>query len=611
MGNQTMLSDILRDLEPMPSAYLSAARRIETGTFDALKPVNVGVLSTFTSDILRPYIIVESAVMGLLARSYFAPFNQFEQQVFDSSSRLYESSLDFVVFAMRLEEIAPRLVTRFMALSSGDIDSELRGIEGRLQSLVEGVRRSTKATVLVFNFAGPDFLAAGLADSFLESSQASVIQRANESVASICRKLQGVYVFDYARAVYDFGLRHWYDPKLWHLGRIPFGVGAQIEMSRWLARYLRAICFPPCKCLVVDLDNTLWGGVLGEDGLGGIALGEDYPGNVYKNFQRRLLSLQDRGVLLAVASKNNENDVLEVFRKHPDCVLKAEDFAALQIGWQDKATSLTAISKELNIGTDALAFFDDSPVEREWIRSQMPEVTVIEVPKTPLGFAHALDKSGAFDLVSISAEDRKRAEMYQREQERKQLQTHSTSLEEFLERLDITATIGRVDPETLPRVTQLIAKTNQFNLTTRRYTPSEFQTIIDSGAVALWLRVADRFGDNGLVGVAVAVPENAKQWLIDTFLLSCRVIGRQVETALLSLLLRQIQERGGRKVIGEYISTAKNRVAAEFYQKHGFDRADDNGKRWVLGLATENLSPPQCIKVNFLEGRDTKVNEAS
>jgi FkbH-like protein len=209
-------------------------------------------------------------------------------------------------------------------------------------------------------------------------------------------------------------------------------------------------------------------------------------------------------VLLAVASKNNEVDVLEVFQNHPDCVLKIEDFAALQIHWQDKAGSLRTIAKELNIGTDALAFFDDSRVEREWVRSHMPEVTVIEVPDNPLDFARALDESGAFDHLAISAEDQRRAEMYQKEKERRRLQSESISLEDFLGHLNMKATIGFVDQETLPRVAQLVAKTNQFNLTTRRHTPSELQAMIESGAVALWLRVADRFADNGLVGVALA-----------------------------------------------------------------------------------------------------------
>lgn len=593
------LGDILRDLKPTPAAYLSAARQIEATAFKELKPVNVAVLSTFTADLLRPYLVVEGAARGLLVSPYFAPFNQLEQQVLDSASPLYESKPDVVVIATRIEEIAPSLVTRFVALSPTDVDSELADIEARVQSLVEGLRRFTTATVLVFNYASPAFLALGLADTSLEPSQASVVQRANEYVAEICRKFSGVYVFDYSRLVYEFGLRRWYDPKLWYLGRIPFGAEAQLETGRQLARYLRAICFPPCKCLVVDLDNTLWGGVLGEEGLGGIALGEDYPGNVYKDFQRRLLSLRDRGVLLAIASKNNEADVVEVFQKHSDCVLKMENFAATQIHWQDKVMSLTAIAEELNIGTDALAFFDDSPVEREWIRLQMPEVSVIEVPESPLDFSRALSESGAFDHLAIAVEDRLRAKMYQKEQERKQLKAQSVSLEGFLEQLNMAATVGYVNTETLPRVTQLLAKTNQFNLTTRRHTSSEIEAMMESGAVALRLRVTDRFGDNGLVGVAITIPGESEQWAIDTFLLSCRVIGRRVESVLLSILSRIVRERGGRVLLGEYIPTAKNSPASEFYPAHCFEPIDSARRLWKWDLSQGEVPLPEFVKVRF------------
>ena len=598
-GSDITLGAILRDLRPTPSAYLSAARQIEEGTFEELNPVRISILATFTSDLLRPYLVVECASKGLLAIPYFAPYNQLEQQALDSSSALHAFKPDVVVIATRIEETAPNLVTRFVTLSPTDVEDELAQVEERLQGLVEGLRRTTVATLLVSNYASPPFLATGMADASSVLSQASVIQRANNRVAEVCQKFAGAYVFDYARMVSEFGLLRWFDPKLWYFGRIPFGAEAQLETGRRLARYLSAVSSPPCKCLVVDVDNTLWGGVVGEEGIGGITLSEDYPGNMYKDFQRRLLSLRDRGVLLAIASKNNESDVLEVFQKHSDCVLKAEDFAATQIHWQDKAASLAAISEELNISTDALAFFDDSLVERGWIRSQMPEVTVIEVPESPLGFATALEESGAFDYLMISAEDRKRPGLYQKEGERKRLQARSVSMGEFLRQLDMEATVGHVSTETLPRVAQLLAKTNQFNLTNRRHTSSELQAMIEGGAIALWLRVADRFGDNGLVGVAIATPGSSGRWLIDTFLLSCRVVGRGVETALLSILSRMVREKGGEIALGEYIGTPKNGMASEFYPSHGFEAVDGDALLWKRDISNGELAMPDFMKVTF------------
>ena len=596
------LSDILLELKPTPSSYLKGEREINSAGFEELVRVNVALLSTFTSDPLKPYLAVEGAARGMLIQPYFSPFNQLEQMVLDDASALYDRDFDVVVIAGRIEEFAPALVDGFVAQSAARIEEELVDIGERLRSLVVGLRRRTTANILVFNFAAPTFLAAGLADPLLEQSQAAVIQQANQRVAAICREFSGAYVFDYARIVYENGLRNWYSPKLWHMGRIPFGGPAQLETGRHLARYLGALCFPACKCLVLDCDNTLWGGILGEEGLGGIDLGDEYPGNVYKDFQRKLLSVKDCGVLLAVASKNNEEDVLEVFEKHPDSLLKPDDFAAMQIHWNDKATSLANIASALEIGTDSLAFFDDSPVERDWVRTRMPEVTVIEVPETPLGYIHALDESAALDHLAISGEDRARPRMYQEQIQRKRFQGQSVSTEEFLVRLEMTATIGSVDKVTLPRVTQLLAKTNQFNLTTRRHTEAELQAMIDAGAIAVWLRLSDRFGDNGLVGAAIATPGQAEIWTIDTFLMSCRVMGRHVETALLSVLSHRISELGGRAILGEYIPTPKNNMVSEFYPSHCFQAEDCGAELWRWDLSKGEISWPESIQLKVGDG---------
>ena len=591
------LSEILNEGKPTPAAYLKAARRIEADRFEGLTAVRIVFLSTFTMDLLRPYVMVEAAARGMRAEPFFAPFGQLEQQILDPSSFLYANAPGVIVLAARLEDVAPVLTDRFLSLSPGAVEAEIGKVEARLGALIEGIRKFTPATVLVFNFAPPEALAAGAADPSLAPSQASCIQRANDRLAATCRKSAGVFVFDYARLVCEFGLRRWADPKLFYLGRIPFGAEAQMEIGRRLARYLRAIHFPASKCLVVDLDNTLWGGTIGEDGLGGIRLGDDYPGNAYKRFQRMLLSLRDRGVLLAVASKNDEEDALEVFKSHPDCVLRIEDFAALQIHWEDKATSLRRIAEELNIGVDSLVFFDDSPVERDWVASQLPEVRVIEFPESPMSFAGALEESGAFDQLSLSDEDRVRAEMYQKDQERKQFQKESVSLEEFLERLEVSVSLGPVDETTLPRVTQLLAKTNQFNLTTRRHTSSELKKIIGSGGIALWGRAADRFGDIGLVGVAIAVPGDSAEWSINTFVMSCRALGRGVETALLSALSSRVRQRGGQVLIGEYIPTKKNGMASNFYSSQGFQPAGGSNRSWKWNLPQGEIPSPKHVKV--------------
>lgn len=594
-------TDILADLSSNPASYLSAERRIIGGGFEGLISLNVAVISTFNFDLARPYLVVESAALGMLVRPHFAPFNQLELQVFDSGSPLYQSKPDVVIVAWRLEELAPRLGIGFAALSAEQVALELDEFRNRMHALLEGIRRNTESSILVFNFGAPQFSASGMTDPSLEISQASAIQLFNDAVAAECQSVASAHVFDYARLVQEFGVAQWYDQKVWHMARMPFGIQAQLEIGKRLGRYFRALKQPPCKCLVLDCDNTLWGGILGEDGLDGIQLSEDFPGNVFKDFQRKLLSLKDRGILLALASKNDEEDVLEVFDRHPDTVLKSGDFAAVQVHWNDKASSLQAIAKELNIGTDALAFFDDSAVERDWVQTQMPEVTVIDVPDNPLGYIKAIEESTAFDQLYISNEDRARPMMYREQSERQHLQGQSVSVEDFLERLDMTATVGDVDGDTLARVTQLIGKTNQFNLTTRRHSAADLQKMIDSGAVAIWMRVADRFGDNGLVGVAIAVPVpgDMKRWTVDTFLMSCRVLGREVDRALLSIVSQMVKDKGGSALVGDYIPSTKNDMVSEFYANHGFEPIQSQEHSWQLDLSTREIPWPKVLKLEI------------
>lgn len=592
-----MIGSILSELKPLPASYLKVARRIEALESDDLIPVRLALAATFTADLLPPYLIVEGAVRGLKIASHIAPFNQLEQSLLAADSALHAFNPQVIAVAAELRDLAPPLAQAFLAQSPEDVEALLSAAIGRLEALIVGARATSAAPILVFNFAEPARLEAGLADPALVASQARAVEDANARLADLCQSQGGVHVFDYRRVVNELGTQRWYDRKLWYWSRTPFGTEGHMALARVMARTIRAALQPPCKCLVVDLDNTLWGGIIGEDRMNGIALGEDYPGNVYKDFQRALLSLKERGILLAIASKNNLQDAEQVFLEHPDCILKLEDFAAHQIHWNDKAGSIRAIAQELNIGTDAIAFFDDNPVERDWVRQALPEVKVIEVPKDPLQYLSALDESGVFDQLSISAEDRHRAQLYQVQREREALQANSANLADFLSGLNMTARIGYLDTSTRQRVAQLINKTNQFNLTTRRYSEGDLDRMVRDGAIVLWMRLSDRFGDNGLIAVAIAVPEAADDWRIDSFLMSCRVLGRQAETTLLAYLMSEIARRGGKRVIGEYLPSRKNGLVADFYASQGFEKQGEDGQTWIA--KAREIPPPAGIAVEI------------
>jgi len=606
------LAELLAELDGAPASYVRLARVVEDRRAELGAPRRIAILASFTTELLAPYLVVEAARRRFAAAPYFAPFGQIEQAILDDTGPLYAEPLALCVIAIRLEDTAPALVDGFVGLSADAARRLLTDHVARIESCVRAVRQRSAARVLVWNQPPPRRLAAGLADPGLPLAQAELVAACNRQLADQLAAIPDVYLFDAHRVATELGTAAFYDPKLALLTRMPFSPRAQAALSAQLARQAAALWRAPCKVLVLDLDNTLWGGVLGEDGIAGIALGDEYPGSAFTAFQRVIASYRDRGVLLAIASKNNEADVVELFAQHTGLVLRWGDFVARQIHWNDKATSLRAIAAELNLGLDALALFDDSPVERAWVRRELPEVTVIDVPASPLGYGDALDASGAFDLVTITREDRERTRLYQSDQARQRLADATGSVDDFLRALAMKISIGAVGPDTLPRVVQLLAKTNQFNTTTRRHGQAELEAMIAAGAIALWMRVEDRFGDNGLVGVALAVPEPAgaapaaPAFRIDAFLMSCRVLGRRAEHALLGAVARRAHAAGARTLIGEFIPSKKNAPAAGFYREEGFTpqagaEPGAHPARWHLALSDRAASAPLSDLFEVLE----------
>ncbi len=564
--------------------YARLARQWESTVIGATTR-KVGVLASYTADFFKPYLIVECGRRGLPIVPSLAPYGQIEQQALDPNSALYAAQPEAVIILARIEDLAPELQFRFLGLDADLREAAAQQLIRRLRAVVENIRSRSKARILLGNFAGPAWCAAGPADASLEASQASFLQQLNDALAALCRTVPDAWVLDVARVAAEVGLNRWRDERTEYLAKAPLSVDAMIALAGHAARRLRSCFVPAAKCLVLDMDNTLWGGVLGEAGLEGIQLGIDYPGNVFVDFQRRILALRDTGILIAAASKNNPADVEQMLAQHPACLLKREHFAAFEVHWEDKATSLRRIAETLNIGLEALVFFDDHPAERAWVRAQLPQVTVLEVPATPLGYARLLAECGCFDLAAITHEDRQRATLYAQDAQRSLQKAQTGSLTDFLAGLDMTLTLGWVDAASLPRMVQLLAKTNQFNLTTRRHGAAEIQALLDQGALALWARLRDRFGDNGIIAALIAVPDQAAAtWRLDSFLMSCRVIGRGVESALLAALERLLKARGATRLMAEFIPTVKNQPAANVLPAHGFAAVSGTETVWQKSL---------------------------
>jgi len=379
-------------------------------------------------------------------------------------------------------------------------------------------------------------------------------------------------------------------------------------LTRNLAALVRAVCGLTSKCAVLDLDGTLWGGVIGEDGLDGIRLGGDAEGEAYTAFHQYLLGLRRRGIPLAVCSKNNEDDARSVFRRHPETVLKEDDFAVFLANWEPKPDNLKNIAAMLNIGVDSLVFLDDNPVERNLVRRELPEVEVPELPDDPARYAEALHATYLFESLSLTDEDRRRADTYRDNVLRTELAEGSTNLDDYLVSLRMKVDLRPFDETNLPRIVQLINKTNQFSLTTRRTTASEVMAWMqDPACYTQFMRLQDRFGDSGVTGAMVAVREGETLRIVN-WLMSCRVLGRRIENLMLASLIRHARRAGVAAVIGEYLPTAKNGQTSDLFDRFGFERIEereDGGRLYRAAV------PAEDEPVTWCEVTDTTAAEVS
>ena len=591
------LSNLLEALDrrPTPAAYHQAARDLASLAGD-LRPLRIALLASFTIEPLVPFLRVEAARRGFAADVYVAPFDAANQELLDPSSGCVRHRPDIVFVARLLEDVSPPLHDSFLSLDAAAIAAETERVIAETVTALTTVRRHSNAAVVVHNFTCPPS-ALGIYEVMARESQTAAIRGLNERLAAAVGAIAGCSVLDFDRVCADVGYRQWRDARTWFLGRAPLSAAALPALASTHASFLQALWRSPRKCLVLDLDNTLWGGVIGEDGLAGIKLGHTYPGNVFREFQRAVIQLHDRGVLLAINSKNNPADADEVFARHPDMLLRPEHVAAMRVNWRDKPDNMIQLAQELNLGLESFVFFDDNQAERALMRRALPEVLTIEVPGDPMAFAACLRSSGAFDRLSYTAEDRGRTRLYHTARERIRLERAAESLEDFLGTLQMQIRVSPADEFAFPRVLELIHKTNQFNLTTRRWSAPELSAVMADVANGVFsLRLSDRFGDQGIVGVAV-VHANGPVAEIESFLLSCRVIGRQVETAFLRFLADWAAERGAMSLEGEFIETAKNAPARDFYARHGFRQVagDDGRSRWRLNLAGAVLQWPAHI----------------
>ncbi len=493
-----------------------------------------------------------------------------------------------------LESLFPDFYYKLLPMHCSEIETRCNAVIEGIGTLVDPHTASGGRTV-ISTFPYPVRLGTGIFDHQNSEGQLAWTERLNARLLTFAESRREVYLFGLHHEMFLYGAERAYRNSASYYRGARFSPAFERRLGAALARLLAAMLRPRKKCLVLDLDNTLWGGVLGENGLRGIKLGDKGEGAVFRDLQREALQLADQGILLAVNSKNDEAAVREVFASHPGMVLKWDHFAAHRINWTDKASNLRAIAGELNIGLDSLVFADDSPHEIELVRRALPQVATVLLGGPPVSRLRIFRSMPYFDFLVFSEEDMRRKDHYAAERGRAAARTGCTTLEAYYRDLRMKAEISVSDPAAAPRVAQLTQKTNQFNLTTRRYSQGEISAAMNSSSRAVYsLRLSDRFGDSGIVGVAVIL-KGPDEWELEAFLLSCRVLGRTAEKAFLSVIQADCASAGAAYLCGDFIPTGRNGVAEPFYREAGFKLR--NG-RWSYRNASGPIPSPSWIEVS-------------
>ena len=557
--------------------------------------LKVAILSSFTLNGLNEVLHVKCSEIGIPYQSYIAGYNQYNQELLDSESELYQFSPDVTFLIIDIRKFLGESFYFPYKISVDERKILVKQKIDEIENLVQNFEKNSSSKLIITNFNIPYYSPNGIIETKSEFGFHEMIEEINKALRNLSKNHNSTYINDFNQFVSKYGEKNIFDYRQFHVGDIQISFNFIPTFANELLGYIKPLSGKNKKCIILDLDNTLWGGVIGEDGFDGIELGHTSNGNAFVEFQKELLSLWNQGIILAVNSKNNFDDAMKVIREHPEMILREENFASIQINWNDKAQNIKQISDEINIGLNSFIFFDDDKINQERIHQEFPEILTIDLPKDPSQYAPILKDLNDFNVLQRTQEDAKRGEMYTQQKERKKLENSVSDLNEFLKQLDITVKIKKSNKFLIPRISQLTLKTNQFNLTTKRYQEEDIENLSNNTNYEVGCaQVIDKFGDNGITG-AFIVKKNEKVWFIDTFLLSCRIMGRGVENAILSEILKQAKNNDIDEIKAEFIPTEKNQPAENFLANYGFKKQD---KFWIYKL-NNDIKSPNHLKVEI------------
>ena len=551
--------------------------------------MKIALLGDTATQLLVTAIKGEAVDRGINLDLYEGEYSQVERQLMDPTSELYEFDADIIIVFQSTHKLGEYH-------SSLPMENQVLLAEERLSfiaSLCENPSFANKK-LIYFNYPEIEDTVFGSYANKVESSFSYQVRKLNFELMNLSRQYPNLFICDIAGLQNLFGRQFMFAPNVYMTTEMVLSVNALPYVASRVVDVIAAIKGQFKKCLILDLDNTVWGGVIGDDGLEGIELGHGLGiGKAFTEFQMWIKKLKQRGIIICVASKNNEETAKEPFEKHPDMILKLDDIAVFQANWGTKVDNIRTIQGILNIGFDSMVFLDDNPFERNMVRENIPGITVPELPEDPAMYLEYLYSLNLFETASYSNADKDRTKQYQVEAKRVSLSKTFTNEADFLKSLDMVSTVSGFTKFNTPRVAQLSQRSNQFNLRTIRYTEADIESMAqDPNVIDLSFTLEDKFGDNGLIAVIIMKKLDEETLFVDTWFMSCRVLKRGMENFTLNTMVERARLAGYKYIIGEYIPTPKNKMVEQHYPNLGFSKIESESNKYLLDLLS--YSPKEC-----------------
>ncbi|HRZ18447.1 MAG TPA: HAD-IIIC family phosphatase [Methanofastidiosum sp.] len=541
-------------------------------------PINLAILRSSSMEMGTLYFEEIFKIKGYDLTIDFGGYNQYYQEVLNPESFVYKKEYDAIVIFFDF-----------------DLDDSTKFLNS-----INLLRKNTGSPIIIANKIVPVNTLLGIFDCNSFESEKLLIQEKNEELSKFINPLPNTYVFDLNSVAAQVGHRGFFDKRMKYVARSLFTPQGYAAIAKELLKFIVVLKGKTRKCIVLDCDNTLWGGIIGEDGINGIELGEDYPGRCFVDFQKALLDFSKKGFILAINSKNNINDVMEVLRNHPHQILKGNDITVIEANWNNKVDNMRSIAKSLNIGIDSLVFIDDSPLEINLMRAKLPEVLSIDISNIfPEDLPDILYSINELEILSYTKEDKEKIQQYRDQVKREDEKKEYSSIEDYLKSLNMKMIIYKDCQEQLERLTQLTQKTNQFNLTTKRYTESDMTYFLTDKDINVYsFQLEDKFGNNGITGLCI-VRKSGNSAIIDTFLMSCRVVERTAEFDFMKQIFTDLKKEGIFNILGVFSKTTKNELVKDLYDRIGFslENEDDVNKIYKLDLADYKDESKSLIEV--------------